>query len=370
MKKILYIANIRLPTEKAHGIQIMEMCNALSQVGAEVELCVPKRKNPINKDSFEYYDIPKSFRITYLPTFDLVRFGRAGFLLQALSFSLSVLFYTHKKHDEILYSRDEFPLWVLSFFKQSFIFEIHSPRWNFISRRVIKYSKLLIPISYGLKNFYNQQGIFDEQMLVGPDGVSARLLAVTKSKEECRTLLSLPQGVKITLYAGHLYERKGAHIFAKAAQYLEDDTLCIFVGGTKGDIQDFQKNTSTQKNILILGHRPHKDIAYYLRAADVLILPNSARDADARLYTSPMKLFEYMASGSPVVASDVPSLREILNEQNAFFVLPDDPNALALGIKEILNNPDIGKKLATHAREDVSNFTWEKRAENILKRLN
>ena len=129
MRKILFIANIRLPTEKAHGVQIMEMCAAFAEQGVEVELCVPKRRNHIQEDSFEYYALPKGFIITKLFTWDLVRFGRIGFFIQTLTFSFSALYYGLKS-DAIIYCRDEFTLFLLSFFTKRFSWEIHYAKWN------------------------------------------------------------------------------------------------------------------------------------------------------------------------------------------------------------------------------------------------
>ena len=66
MKDILYIANIRLPTEKAHGVQIMEMCSAFSAQGVNVELVVPKRRNTLIEDPFDFYKIKNNFTISRL----------------------------------------------------------------------------------------------------------------------------------------------------------------------------------------------------------------------------------------------------------------------------------------------------------------
>ena len=103
-----------------------------------------------------------------------------------------------------------------------------------------------------------------------------------------------------------------------------------------------------------------------LKSADVLVLPNSNREKLSRAYTSPMKLFEYMASGRPIVASDVPSLREILDETNCYFFTPDDPESLAQVVITTINNPEAQKK-ADKARKDVEKYSWDKRAVAIME---
>ncbi len=365
--KIIYIANIRLPTEKAHGVQIMEMCSAFVAAGAEVELVIPKRKNSIPDDPFSYYAVPKNFVITRLATLDLVGRFRLGFYVQAATFIFSSLWYVRKSTD-LIYSRDVIFLSVLSFFRKRFVFEAHYPKWNFFAQQAIRHAEIIAPISHGLKDFYLAKGIPHEHIFVAPDGVNLSRFAISETRQECRTKLGLPADKKIALYSGHLYVRKGAQTLAEAGAML-DDTLCVFVGGTEIDVTNFKEKYYAQKNIMILGHRSHADIPYYLRAADVLVIPNSAKSDDARLYTSPMKLFEYMASGTPIVAADLPSLREVLNERNAMFVAADDPQALAFGIQKLIADPAHSKNISDQAKEDVHNFTWDKRAQSILKNI-
>lgn len=368
MKTMLYIANIRLPTEKAHGIQIMEMAGAFRGAGANIELVVPRRNNPITEDPFTYYKVPETFQITYLPSLDFVRFGRVGFLAQSLTFTISALLYA-KKRDVLVYSRDELFLFPLSFIGVPYVFEVHAAKWHIIMRRAMGKAQLVVPISLGLKNFYEERGVPKSKMVIAPDGVNLARFNVSESKADCRTKLSLPQDKKIALYAGHLYARKGAHILAEAAKDLPKEALCVFVGGTTEDIERFMKQYGALENVLIVGYRSHDDIPYYLRAADVLVLPNSALDDDARLYTSPMKLFEYMASGTPIIASDVPSLREVLNTENAFLVHPDNSTVLSLAINKVFAKKSMGLMHTRKAHEDVLNYTWEKRAIDILRKI-
>jgi len=116
--------------------------------------------------------------------------------------------------------------------------------------------------------------------------------------------------------------------------------------------------------------RPHDEIALWLKSADVLVLPNTGRQKVSLYYTSPMKLFEYMASGTPIVASSLPSILEILNKSNAVTVEPDNPKALAQGIEMIMNNKAFGGQIAGQAEKDVGGYTWLARADKITHYLN
>jgi glycosyltransferase involved in cell wall biosynthesis len=82
-----------------------------------------------------------------------------------------------------------------------------------------------------------------------------------------------------------------------------------------------------------------------------------------------MKLFEYMAADRPILASDLPSIREILDENNATFFKPDDSKDLSEKVKYVLSNPESTEKRTRQAKEDVKNYTWQKRAEKIMEFL-
>lgn len=81
MRKLLYIANARIPTERAHGLQMNKMCEAFAAAGNEVTMLAPTRRNPISADPYSFYKTSKTYRIEYLPCPDLVRFGSVGFVL-------------------------------------------------------------------------------------------------------------------------------------------------------------------------------------------------------------------------------------------------------------------------------------------------
>src|SRR3989344_5964702 len=314
---IFYIANIRLPTEKAHGLQIMKMCEQFAG-RADTELVVPRRFNPIKIDPFEYYGVNRSFEITRLPVLDLVKFGRFGFWLESLIFSKIAAIYLFLKKADVIYGRDEIPLYFLKFFKKNVFWEAHQGQINFAAHRLLKKAAGVITISEGLKSYYKNKR---DDIFVSPDAVDANILNLDMSRLKCREKLSLPVDKKIVLYAGHLYDWKGVGALLEASRAFGDDFSFVFVGGTEEDVESYKSKVISQKlsNISFVGHRPHSEIPLWLKAADILILPNSAKAEISRSFTSPMKLFEYMASGMHSIASDLPSIREIVNEDDVLF---------------------------------------------------
>lgn len=373
--KILYLSNQRLPTEKAYGLQIAKMCEAFADSGHEVELFVPTRRNFIKEDLFDYYNVRRNFKVRriWAPDFYLPgKADRLAFEIKMFFSALILVCHAWRGQYDVIYSRDEWPLWWLSFCRKNLVFEAHkfSGYKKFIYRRLR--DKRLVVITHGLKQAFERNGF--KNVLVASDGVDLEEFSIDISMEEARKKTGLPLDKKIIMYTGHLYDWKGAALLLEAARtynlkLVTYNPLFVFVGGTEEDIAEFRKKAEGLNNVLILGHKPHGQIPLYLKSADILVLPNKAGDPVSESYTSPLKLFEYMASGRPIVASDLPAIREILNKQNAVLVNPDDSRALADGIKELLNDLAGGEEKARQAFQDVQQYPWTQRAERILKFL-
>ncbi len=360
---ILYIANIRLPTEKAHGIQIMKTCEAFARAGHTVELVVPTRHTPIADDAFTYYGVEKIFKITTLPVPDWVRFGKIGFLSSLLIFSERAHFMPSFWSADIIYSRDALVLAQYTLLGRKFIFESHT-KPSGPARLVARRAYRVVVISRALREEYVLAGVQPGKIIVAPDAVDAHLFDGVLARETEREALGLACHEKAVVYTGHLYAHKGAYTLASSAIHLPSVQF-YFVGGTEKDIAQFRARWGSEKNIHIIGHVSHAQVPQYLRSADILVIPNSATNQDAKLYTSPMKLFEYMASGTPIVAADVPSIKEILTDKDATFFTPDDVHSLAEAIAAVFSNEKTAQEKAQNARQKAKRYTWDKRVEDI-----
>jgi len=380
--KILYISNSRIPTEKAYGIQIMKMCEAFSVQNNDVELILPTRKSKIfkNIDAFEFYSVKQNFKIIKLKCFD------PNFLItsiQGIYIKFQILFFIYnlkkylkknKNKNLILYTRDEYILPILQKFSKKVVWEAHTLPKN--KRHYLKYwgkCFRIITISQGLKNELVKLGLNENKILVASDGVDLEKFKNINHpqpflEKEGRQRLNLPADKKIILYAGHLYNWKGVQILADASKFLDKNILIVFVGGTDFDIKNFKNKNQDlikENKILILGYKKPESIPKYLKSADILVLPNSAKNIKSS-WTSPLKLFEYMASNVPIIASDLVSIKEVLNKNNAIFFKPDDSKDLAEKIKNLLQNQDLSVKISTQALKDVQNYTWQKRVKKII----
>jgi len=342
--KLVYIANARIPTEKAHGIQIMKTCEALVRAGVDLELWLPQRNNPHfeNIEVFEYYGIAKQFPIKYFNCWDLVGklsfFPGLGFYIESITFAASIAreIERGKYSPAIFYSRDTYPVQPLIKKGIPFFYEVHTlpEKPSAATMQVMSKARGILAISKGLSQAAKRY-VKEDKIFVSPDGVDLSLFKNPLTKKQARQELGLPQEQKIVLYSGHLYEWKGVRVLAQASESLDSGTHVYFVGGTDNDINEFEEYTGRSKlnRVHHLGRVAHDEIPKYLAAADVLILPNSAKFNISKFHTSPLKLFEYMAARRPIIASDIPSLREVLDESMATFFIPDDPLSLAKKIK-------------------------------------
>ncbi len=365
--KITYVDNSRMPTERAHGVHISQMCQFFADLkDVEVELVLPKRFNQIKQDLFEYYGVRSNFKVKKLPCLDLVSpLGHLGSFICKLTYSVFLLPYLLFNQTDVIYTRNKFFLWLV-LLGRPVVFEAHTyPKKYWLYSFYLKRAKGIVVITKKLKQQFVEQGIGESKVLVAPDGVDLKRFDISQSKEECRRKLNLPMDKKIVAYTGHLYKWKGVDTLLESAKLLPD-VLFVFVGGIKEDIEKFQSKANGLENVLVLGQKPYKEMPFYLKAADVLALPNSGNQEISRDWTSPLKMFEYMASKRPIVASGLPSIKEILNQSNAVLVEPDKAEAIVLAIENLLKNPNLSATIAEQAFNNVQQYSWYKRAESIL----
>ncbi len=362
---ILYVANVRMPSEKAHGAQIAKTCEALVHVGAKVELIVPDRKTPITEDAAAYYDLKETFPITKLPVFDTVSWGMLGFLIESFSFAFAAARYI-RTHSGILYGRDEVILGLISFLTaREIAWESHTGAWNFFAKRIARRAKRVVVITKGLREFYIEHGIPAERIVVAHDGIDLKAFEHPESKEESRKRLRLPETSSIAMYIGAFGSWKGTETLFEASEILPKSIRIAVIGGTVEEIVALKER---YPRIIFLGPRPYRELADNQAAADVLVLPNTGKDVIGARFTSPLKLFAYMASGRPIVASDISSTREVLPKEAAYWFKPDDAHDLASAIEKALTDPHAGSQ-AHIAKEEAARYTWDARAASIVGHL-
>lgn len=369
------IANVRLPTEKAHGIQIMAMASAFAAAGQEVRLIVPRRRNPLHGDPFSFYGTPRTFRIVRVPTLDLLPWekllGPIAFWTERLTFACAATAAAWRAR--AVWTRDEYvALGLLLTPGARIAYEVHapSPRLRRLYRSLARRGARIIAISGGVRDALVALGVPVSAVTVLPDAVDTTRFA-PRPYADARAVLGWAADRRHVVYTGHLYAWKGAHALAEASASLPEDVIVHVVGGTPTDLAAFRSFLSERRltRVDAPGPVPPDQVPALLAAADVVAIPNSGKEDIGARYTSPLKMYEAMAMARPIVASDVPSLREVLaHGRNAWLVPPDDPQALAAGIRHLLEHPDVAMRLAAQARADAG-AGWGARAAGVLAAL-
>jgi len=370
--KIAYIVNARIPTEKAHGYQIMKVCESLSLAGVQVELILPNRVNEIKEDPFSYYDIKKIFSIFKVKTLNFISLstyiGKLAFVLHRISFFINLIDLRLNK-DTIIYSRDPEIVWLFKKKGYKAFYNAHNypSKGDWVIKFFLRDTDGIICNSNGTKDRFSKAGFVNTEAV--QNGVDLdEFKNIKESKEELRKSLNLPIDKKIAMYVGHLYKWKGVYTLIDVAKIIDPNIDIVIVGGNKDDLVQFDKACVERgvSNIILLGHKEKSEIPKYMMSADALLLPNIPVTEESEMFTSPIKMFEYMASGVPIIASDMPSIREVLNDTNSILVRAGDALEIVGAFKKIIGNFNEISNISNKAKEDAGNYTWGKHAERLV----
>lgn len=375
-KHIFYLFHGRFPSDKAAGLFAAKSCEAFGDHGMGLTLLVPKRRKTVQNDPYAYYELRRNFDTSYVFTVDVFHIPMirrvafyVSYVVYAIAAYVYLLVYAHRQ--DTVYSNEVLPLLLATLTFPHTVYEVHdypeTKKWIYgiLLRRA---QFIVVTNEWKRSRLIQEFSLTPSKLFVERNGVDIREFTIDVSKESAREQLKLEPDIPIVLYTGHLYSWKGAHTLAQAAEALPNVRVA-FVGGTEKDIALFRGLYGRIPAIQFFGHRPHTEIPLWQKAADVLVIPNTAKEDISKFYTSPMKLFEYMASDRPIVASDIPSVREIITEEDAFFVSPDDPVELSEKLRYVLSHPEIAAIRARHARATVEGYSWHARALRILQQL-
>jgi glycosyltransferase involved in cell wall biosynthesis len=251
----------------------------------------------------------------------------------------------------------------------SFFYEAHGvDSWNlFRFRYVIHHVRGIIgtsdAICRDIRKFYSVP------CMTIRNGVDLKEFDRPIPKEEARRKFNLPLDTHIALYVGSIgiHPWKGTDFFIRSSGYLNQDAsvLCVLAGASAEMLPELTRIHDPLR-VRFLPYVSRSEAAMLLHAADVLVLPNTDEENMSKYYTSPVKLFEYMASGVPIVASDLPSIREIVSDEMVLYVKAGDPKSLAQGIRATFSSPAEAVQRAVRARERVKQYSWSARAAHII----
>lgn len=380
---LVLVANTRLPSQRAQALQVVQMAGAFERAGARTTLLYAKRRERIQlrpgQDLFEWYGLADGLRpaLEEAACIDWIdRVPRAlqyvPARLQEETFARAAARAIVRGHPgaRVLAREAECALRLVRHGRSDVWLEIHrvpGGRWR---RRVLQEATRgaagTIAISNGVREDLVKLGVRAESILVEHDGFEPARFRDLPARDAARAALGLPPEAAIVVYTGGLLAWKGVDVLVDAARELPE-AYVVIAGGMDADVQALRQRAGGLANVRIDGFQSPERIALYLAAGDVGVVPNRSQPAISARYTSPLKVFEAMAAGLPLVASDLSSLREILTDGvDAKLVAADDPKALAQGIDALLGDAQLRAKLAANLRARASEHTWEARARRIL----
>lgn len=378
VRKLWYVAQAHsyFPSTYANNFQVMKMCSAFAKLGVETTLVVPSHRTSQQasqiapEEIWTFYAVPENFRVAWLP------FPYPSRRLQRSVHSVAVALYAKRKQISFVYTRSEWVALLLVRLGISVALEVHNIHQGFLQHWLAHTARTYpqwlaaICVSQALADELSRLGFPDQKLLVAPDGVDLDRFSPVRSKAAARAVLQLPEG-PVVGHVGHLYAGRGIEHLLSCAEALPA-TIFMLVGGRPEDVVRYEQQARTRgvHNVHFTGVTPNHLIPTYLYASDILLMPYTAETPTHR-YMSPMKMFEYMAAGRPIIASDFPVLREVLHPgENSLLVTPSDPQALLEAIIRLQADPQLAERLGQQARHDVEPFTWERRASRIITFLN
>jgi glycosyltransferase involved in cell wall biosynthesis len=386
--RILYLADIRFPLERANGIQSMETCHALAMRSHEVHMIVrPDTERP-PRDPYVFYGVARLDRLTieHAPVAGPPTARRVGYLAFALGRAMG------PGRPEVVLTRDlgvaAFLLRMPRAVRPPLVYESHGYAPDVAAALPALVATATAPSDGKLRRLAAREsavwrsadgyvtitrGLTED--LVGRFGARPRIAVIPDGVRPAadpsgtRRDVERPGGRPVVAYAGHLYAWKGVDVLLDAlARVPEADGL--IVGGHEREpdlarVKALAETLGLASRVTFTGLVDPPNVRALLSQATVLVLPNPASAISSR-FTSPLKLFEYMAAGRPIVASDLPAMREVLTpDVHAVLVEPGSAPALAAGIRRVLSDPDLSVRLAGAAATSALNYTWDRRAERL-----
>jgi glycosyltransferase involved in cell wall biosynthesis len=440
---VLYLADIRLPLERANGIQTMETCHALARRGHDVTLLVRPDTHTPARDPLAFYGLAPDEHLTIARVTVPVRpagplgqhVRRAHYLAAALAHALRGRSVGRRTHDTGAFGARELADRSVAgsdIGARDDRAEVGGAGGrgrgaggsgargiDIVFTRDLGLASLLLRVPRGMRPpvVYESHGyapvvsgLLPEMLSTAPKASRAKAARLAAREQRVWTLADgyvtittalardlagrlgdradvaiVPDGVRldparrfawdgpsprpVAVYAGHLYPWKGVDTLIAALAHAPSLRARIIGGHPAepdlGRLQQQARDLGVADRVEFAGLQPPPAVAALLLSADALVLPNHTSSVSAH-YTSPLKLFEYLAAGRPIVASDLPALREVLRHgENAWLTPPGDPAALAASLTHVTSDVPLALRLARTAFDEATGYSWERRAEQL-----
>lgn len=414
--KFLYLSNARLPSPMAHGLQIIQNCEAFADqttdgLPVEVTLCIPHAPRTATSaatsaatdDLWRFYGVKRNFEVRRLPCINLLHLAtpdsllyRLLFYLQYGSFSLIATLASLFTAADVVYSRDPLMVVLVGLTRwmrpgRRLVYEVHQSADGIFGRRLqrwaLRLSDLAAAITGPLRDKLDglQTGSRSPTpIIVAHDGIRRARFEHLPTRDDARQQPGIPPDAFIIGYVGRLKTlgmSKGLDTLIEAISQIDQtDTpsvTLIVVGGPEEMIDGYRAQWADcglpEDHFRYMGQVSADHVPPYLAACDVLAMPLPYTEHFAH-YASPIKLFEYMAagaSGAVMITTDFPAWADVIqHEQHALLFPASDTAAMAEAIQRLRDDPALRQRLSQAAAARVfKDYTWDARAAKILSAL-
>jgi glycosyltransferase involved in cell wall biosynthesis len=363
--KICYLSESSIPSPTANSVQVMKMCQAFARAGHEVVL-VAMSGDPgyHDQDAFAFYGVDPCFAIRRIENPRI----RGGRYLYDLGAAVTAI----RERAELAYGRSFRSCFFATQIGLQVIYEAHTtlPRAGGVSRRLLRWffesdaCLRVVAISAALATaLVRDLGVSPHRILVAHDGADPPRDEAVRLGPEDRMQVG---------YVGQLYPGKGIEVIVPLAEACPWADFHV-IGGSVSAVARWKQSRIPQ-NLRFHGHLPPGQLDAYRRGFDALLAPyqpivTSSGGGDVAAWMSPLKIFEYMAAARPILCSDLPVLREILQHgRNALLCPPDDVPSWTEALQSLRNDPELAGRLGTTAQYDFeAEYTWDARARKVLR---
>lgn len=378
--KIALIAPTYLPARRANTIQVMKMAQAFVGLGHNVRVYSPgfSPRKVAWGELAQQYGLEHPFEVEWLA-------ARAR--LRRYDYAIRSVREARRWGTHIIYTRLPQAAAFASLIGVNTVYEVHDFPPGRMSTLLLRLflrgrgKRRLVVITQALRNDLAAElgkPSSPPFTLVAPDGVDVERFADLPDPQVARNSLSSRHGWQLGFtagYTGHFYPGRGVRLMLELANRLPAVTF-LLVGGEAKDVERLRAEVESRRleNVILTGFIPNADLPGYQAACDLLLMPyqnqvEASSGGDIGRYLSPMKMFEYLACGRAILASNLPVLREVLNPSNAVLLPPDDIEAWIGAMQSLQIDPGQRVALGTQAREDAAQYTWQVRAARILDGL-
>jgi len=366
--KIFYISQVGIPSTAAQSVGTMHLCEAFANLGYDTTLIVKNKlweRTPsgYNSNIWDFYGVEANFCVKKIPALP-----RSTLWFQRLALAHV------DRSDGVVYTRSVTltSMAVALHFRVVLEFhEVHADGEEKILEQCAKSPDLLgvVVLTAALGRYYTEKiPSLASKIIVSPNG----------AKEPKQTeIIDFQNSGRLQIgYIGHLYPGRGIDIIEALARKCSWAYFHL-IGGTKADISYWKKRFGKLSNVKFYGFVPHSQTDVYRQSFDVLLAPYQKRVAlgggkgDTAKWLSPIKIFEYMAAGKPMLVSDLPMLRKLLkHEQTALLCEPENVASWISALEQLRDDSDLANRLGTSACEEFrAKYTWKARAERIVQGL-